>query len=58
MKVNSEGDLMGGKSASMRKKGIAFSAVDGGCLEMPNQGRLLIINVLPSRCALFRFMVG
>ena len=48
MKVNLVGNLIDGISASMRKEGIVFSAVEGGRLEVPNQGRSLIINFLPS----------
>ena len=52
MKVNLEGDLIERISTSMQKEGIVFSAVEGGCLEVPNQGRLLIINFLPFSDAL------
>ena len=48
MKINPKKDMLERIAAFMRKKGMAVSDIEGGLLDMPMQGRLLIVNFLPS----------
>ena len=48
MKINPKKDMLERIAAFMRKKGMAVSDIEGGLLDMPKQGRLLIVNFLPS----------
>ena len=48
MKINSGKDMLEKIAAFMRKKGMAIRDIKGGLLDLPLQGRLLIVNILPS----------